>query len=58
MESLNAIDMSFGSEQGAAHIRSALAVVNYGIAFVCLAACLPAYRRALAEAETWYRTAG
>jgi MFS family permease len=50
-------DYVFGSELALGKAISALAVVNYGIAFICLAACLPAYRRALAEAETWYRTA-
>jgi MFS family permease len=50
-------DYVFGSELALGKAISALAVVNYSIAFVCLAACLPAYRRALAEAETWYRSA-
>jgi MFS family permease len=50
-------DYVFGSELALGKAISALAVVNYGIAFVCLAACLPAYRRALAEAETWYQNA-
>jgi len=50
-------DYVFGSELALGKAISALAVVNYGIAFICLAACLPAYRRALAEAENWYRTA-
>ena len=49
-------DYVFGSELALGKAISALAVVNYTIAFVCLAACLPAYRRALAEAETWYGT--
>ena len=49
-------DYVFGSELALGKAISALAVVNYTIAFVCLAACLPAYRRAMAEAETWYRT--
>jgi len=50
-------DYVFGSELALGKAISALAVFNYGIAFVCLAACLPAYRRALAEAADWYRAA-
>ena len=49
-------DYVFGSELALGKSISILAAANYTIAFVCLAACLPAYRRALAEAETWYRT--
>ncbi len=49
-------DYVFGSELALGKAISILAAANYTIAFVCLAACLPAYRRALAEAETWYRT--
>ncbi|MFM8353420.1 MAG: MFS transporter [Gammaproteobacteria bacterium] len=48
-------DYVFGSELALGKSISLLAVLNYGIAFACLAGCLPAYRRALAEAETWYR---
>jgi len=49
-------DYVFGSELALGKAISILAAVNYTIAFVCLSACLPAYRRALAEAETWYET--
>lgn len=48
-------DYVFQSELALGKSISLLAVINYSIAFVCLAACLPAYRRALAEADTWYR---
>jgi MFS family permease len=50
-------DFVFGSELALGKSISLLAVLNYGLAFVCLAWCLPAYRRALAEAETWHATA-
>lgn len=50
-------DFVFGSELALGKSISLLAVLNYGVAFACLAWCLPAYRRALAEAETWHATA-
>jgi hypothetical protein len=49
-------DYVFGSELALGKAISLLAVVNYSVAFVCLAACLPAYRRALVEADSWYST--
>ncbi|MBM4203514.1 MAG: MFS transporter [Gammaproteobacteria bacterium] len=48
-------DYVFESELALGKSISLLAVINYSVAIVCLAACLPAYRRALAEADTWYR---
>jgi len=48
-------DFVFESELALGKSISLLAVINYSVAIVCLAACLPAYRRALAEADTWYR---
>lgn len=49
-------DYVFQSELALGKSISMLAVVNYSVAIVCLAACLPPYRRALAEADNWYRT--
>lgn len=48
-------DYVFESELALGKSISLLAVINYSVAIACLAACLPAYRRALAEADTWYR---
>ncbi|MEZ5595594.1 MAG: MFS transporter [Pseudomonadales bacterium] len=46
-------DYVFHSEMALGKAISSLAVINYSIAFLSIAACLPAYRRALAEAERW-----
>jgi hypothetical protein len=51
-------DYVFGSELALGKSISLLAVINYGIAFLCLAACLPAYRKALAAAEGWQQRGG
>ncbi|MGA1372053.1 MAG: MFS transporter [Pseudomonadales bacterium] len=51
-------DYVFGSELALGKSISLLAVVNYGIAFLCLAGCLPAYRKALAAAEDWQTRGG
>jgi MFS family permease len=47
-------DYFFQSELALGKSISLLAAVNYSIAFVCLAACLAPYRRALAVADSWY----
>jgi MFS family permease len=47
-------DYVFASELALGKSISLLAAVNYSIAFVCLAACLAPYRRALAIADSWY----
>ncbi len=48
-------DYVFESELALGKSISGLAVINYTVAIICLAACLPSYRRALAETDTWYR---
>ena len=46
-------DFVFGSELALGKSISALAVVNYSIASICLLLCLRHYRRALEHARAW-----